>query len=129
MAERRIKGLSGKGAEITVIAPSAAGYIEHAASMELIHLIKRKYTKGDIAALAPFLVIAATDSRRVNHAVMAEANSLDTLASVADCRGECTCIFPAIAENENYIAALVSKNGSHSGVKKTAQKIREFFDS
>ena len=129
VAERRIKGLAGKGAEITVITPEAAGYIEHAASMELIHLIKRKFKKGDVAAFTPFLVIAAADSRQVNHAVMAEAKDLDTLVSVADCRGECTCIFPAIAESGDYIAGLVSKNGSHRGVKKIAQKIRGFFDS
>ncbi|MCL1836029.1 MAG: bifunctional precorrin-2 dehydrogenase/sirohydrochlorin ferrochelatase [Treponema sp.] len=129
VAGRRIKGLVGFGAEITVITPEAAGYIENAAASKAIRLIRRKYKKGDVAALMPFFVIAATGSRQVNHAVMAEAKSLDTPVSVADCREECTCFFPAIAESGDYIAGLVSKNGSHRGAAQTAKKIREFFAS
>ena len=129
VAGRRIQSLAGCGAEITVITPAAGDTIEHAASIGMIQLIKRTYTKGDISGLMPFLVIAAAGDRQINRDVMLESRKLNIPVSVADCRRECTCCFPAIAENDNYIAALVSKNGDHSGVKETAKKIREFLDS
>jgi len=120
IAEQRIKILIGFGAEITVISPKATEYIENAASS----LIKRKYKKGDISSLTPFLVIAATDERQANHKAMAEAKKLNINISVADCKEECSCYFPAIADSDDYIAGLVSKNGNHKGVKKMIKKIR-----
>lgn len=120
VAERRAKILSAHGAEVTVISPEIIEPIEHLAS----HCYKRKYQIGDIADLMPFLVIAASNDRQTNHDAMAEAKNLNTHVSVADCREECTCYFPAIAESENYIAGLISKKGNHTGVKQTAEKIR-----
>jgi len=127
IAEQRIKILIGFGAEITVISPKATEYIESAASMNSLRLIKRKYKKGDISSLTPFLVIAATDERQANHKAMAEAKKLDINISVADCKEECSCYFPAIADSDDYIAGLVSKNGNHKGVKKMIKKIRNVF--
>lgn len=128
VAERRVKILTAFGAEITVISPNATEYIEHAASSNTIRLLKREYKKGDIAVIMPFIVIAAANQRQVNHAVMTEAKNLNIPISAADCRDECTFYFPAIAENDDYIAGIVSKNGSHAGVKRTAVKIREALD-
>jgi siroheme synthase-like protein len=127
VAERRMKVLLDFGADITVISPEACAYIENAASQGTIRLLKRPYQKGDVTALTPFLVVAATDKREVNRDIMTEAKNLNILVSVADCREECTCYFPAIADNGAYIAGLVSKDGNHAGVKKMAEKIRATF--
>ncbi|MDR2592264.1 MAG: bifunctional precorrin-2 dehydrogenase/sirohydrochlorin ferrochelatase [Chitinispirillales bacterium] len=125
VAERRVRILVSFGAEIAVVSPEVTEYIERAASSNMIRLLKRKYQKGDIAAVNPFLVIAATDDRQVNHDVMTEAENQNIYVSVADCRDECTFYFPAIAENDGYIAGLVSKDGgNHDGVKRTAERIR-----
>jgi len=129
IAERRVKALTDFGADITVISPEATEYIERAASSNTLRLLKRKYNNGDITAIMPFLVIAATDAREVNRAIMTEAKTLNIHVSVADCRDECTFYFPALAESEDYIAGLVSKDGNHSGVKRMAEKIREVINS
>ena len=123
VAERRVNILSSYGADITVISPVVSENIERLASC----CLKKKYQTGDIAALKPFLVLTATDDRQANHEAMLEAGSLDIHISVADCREECTFYFPAIMENERFIAGLVSKNGDHSGVKQTAEKIRRLL--
>jgi precorrin-2 dehydrogenase/sirohydrochlorin ferrochelatase/precorrin-6A/cobalt-precorrin-6A reductase len=128
VAERRIKILIGFGPEIIVISPTVTEYIDHVASLETIRLLKQNYKEGDITDLMPFLVIAATDNRQVNHEVMTEAKGLNVQVSVADCREECSCYFPAIAENDTYIAGLVSKDGNHIGLKHMAEKTRELFD-
>jgi len=129
VAERRVKVLTSLGADVTVISPEATEYIEHASSSNTLRLLKRKYKEGDVAAMMPFLVVAATDERQVNRHIMAEAKSLNILVSVADCHEECTFYFPAIAENEDYVAGIVSKDGNHSGVKQTAEKIRKILNS
>jgi siroheme synthase-like protein len=129
VAERRVKILASFGADITVISPKITEYIERASSSNIIRLLKREYKEGDIAAAMPFLVIAATNGRQVNSDIMAEAKSRGIHVSVADCREECTFYFPAIAENEDYVAGLVSKNGEHAGVRRTAEKIREVLGS
>jgi len=129
VAERRVKVLVSFNADITVISPDITEYIERVSSSNLIHLLRRRYENGDIAAINPFLVIAATNERQVNHAIMTEAKNQNILVSVTDSRDECTFYFPAIAENDDYIAGLVSKKGdNHSGVKRTAEKIREIID-
>ena len=123
-AEGRVKKLLPFGADITVISPIATEQIKSAALRNILRLIERKYKNGDITCMKPFFVIAATDDRQANNAAMAEAAGLDIPISVADCREECTFYFPAIAESESYITGLVSKNGDHAGVKRTAERIR-----
>jgi siroheme synthase-like protein len=129
VAGRRTKVLLAAGADITVIAPEAGEYIENAASTGAIRLLRREYQEGDVTALTPFLVIAATDRRAVNRAIAMEAISLDIHVSVADCRDECTCYFPAIADNDACIAGLVSKDGDHARVKQMAEKVRLTLNS
>lgn len=108
VAQRRIKILQSFGADVIVISSK----------------VNKCYQPGDIAEINPFMVITATNDRQVNHNAMKEAVSLNIPISVADCREECTCYFPAIAESDSYIAGLISKNGNHSGVKYLAEKIR-----
>jgi siroheme synthase-like protein len=129
VAERRVKILADFGADITVISPEVTENIERASSLSNICLLKREYKMGDVAAASPFLVVAATDERQVNNNIMTEAKNLNIHVSVADCSDECTFCFPAIAESENYVAGLVSKDGNHAGVKHTAEKIREVFNA
>jgi len=128
VAERRIKTLVSFGSDVTVVSPDATEYIEQASSSNIIHLLRRKYQKDDIIAVNPVLVIAATNDRNINHIVMTEAENQNIFVSVADSRDECTFYFPAIAENDDYIAGLVSKDGNHTGVKRTVEKIREVID-
>ena len=129
VAERRIKVLEPFGADITVISPSSSDYITHSSSRGFVHLLCRKYRAGDIASLMPFLVIAASDERQANHEAMVEATRLNILISVADCHRECTCYFPAIAESDEFIVGIVSKNGNHAGVKKMAVNMRNVINA
>ena len=124
VAERRVRVFASLGADITVISPETTEYIEQASSSNKLRLLKRKYKEGDIASVIPFLVVAATDERQANHNIMTEAKNLNIHVSVADCHEECTFYFPAIAENRDYVAGLVSKNGNHLGVKQMAEKMR-----
>lgn len=128
IAERRLKVLASFGADITVISPQATADIAEAAQTGNLQWLKREFQNDDIASLAPLFVVAATDSRQVNQAVKLAAEKHNLPASIADNRAECTCYFPAIAEGENYLAGLVSKNGDHKGVKYLAEQIRSLLN-
>jgi precorrin-2 dehydrogenase/sirohydrochlorin ferrochelatase/precorrin-6A/cobalt-precorrin-6A reductase len=127
VAERRIKMLLDYGANITVISPDISEELRQIAQNGEIRHIERKYTSEDISGA--FLVIAATNDRAVNHKAMEDSKTSSALAIVADSREECSCYFPAIAENGEYIAGIVSKNGNHAGVKNLAQKLREYLNN
>ena len=130
IAERRVLVLSSFGAAITLISSSLSEALQSMAKQGLITWIARKYQEGEITNTLnqPFLVVAATSQRAVNQQVGAEARSLGVLVSVADSRDECTFYFPAIAENQSYIAGLVSTDGNHRAVKQTIQQIREVMN-
>ncbi|MDR0459273.1 MAG: precorrin-6A reductase [Coriobacteriales bacterium] len=131
IAERRVKVLSSFGAAITLVSPSLSEALQSMAKQGQITWITREYQEGDITNTPnhrPFLVVAATSQRAVNQQVGVEARALDILVSVADSRDECTFYFPAIAENQSYIAGLVSTDGNHRAVKQTIQQIREVMN-
>ena len=125
IAERRIKILLDYNADITLVAPDITDDLRKIAERGEIKYISRKYINTDISGA--FLIIAATDSRDVNHAVMQDAKAAGVLVIVADSRAECDCYFPAIAENGEYRAGIVSKNGNHTGLKELAQELRRFL--
>jgi len=129
IAERRIRTLSRFSAHITVIAPVASSYIEHAASDGNMTLLRREYEPGDITELAPALVIAATNFRKVNRQAGAEARQLGIPVSVADAREECTFYFPALALSDTMIVGMVSTDGDHKAVAKTAEQIRKVIST
>ena len=126
IAERRIKTLLNYNADITVISPDITDDLRQIVQRGEIKYINRKYMSTDISDT--FLVIAATDDREVNQAIMKDAKSAGILVIVSDKREECDCWFPAIAENGEYIAGIVSKNGNHTGLKELAQELRRFLN-
>ena len=128
IAERRVKTLVSFGADVLVISPSVTEYIRSAAARGELELVGREYEEGDISRAGPFAVFAATDDRKTNNAIAEEAAGLGIPVSSADRRGECTCYFPAIAENKDYTVGLVSNNGDHAGVKSLAERIRGLLD-
>jgi len=126
IAERRIKILLNYNADITLVAPDITNELRQIVERGEIKYISRKYINTDI--LGAFLVIAVTDNRDVNHAVMQDAKAAGILVIVADNKAECDCYFPAIAENGEYRAGIVSKNGNHAGLKELAQELRRFLN-
>ena len=127
--ERRVKTALGFGAKITIISPQITEQLAELAATKAIEHHAATYATGDIARHAPFMVVAATDSREVNAQVRDEAAQLGVFASIADARDECSFYFPAIAESATLVAGLVSKDGDHRAVSRMASKIREVLET
>lgn len=125
VAERRIKALLTAGADITLVSESVKYELNNLIQSGAIKYADRRYKSGD--AEGAFLVIAATDDREVNRLVLKDATEAGALVIISDNRDECGCYFPAIAENREFLAGIVSKTGNHSRLKEKAQELRDFL--
>ena len=120
IAARRIATLRLFGCEIEVVAP------ELKCSADGLIWRRREYQNGDLEGA--YLVIAATDSRSVNHQVGMDAGELGIPVSVADCESECTFYFPAVCTGDNLIAGVVSGGKDHHRTARAARAIRRALE-
>ena len=123
IALRRIKALLPFGGEIVVTAPECCPELEALGAAGEIALLRRPYCPGDTAGAG--LVLAATDSREVNHRIGIEASAAGIPVSVADCQAECTFLFPGLAVEGELVAGVTSGGTDHSLVRKAAEEIRQ----
>ena len=86
----------------------------------------RAYCEGDLAGA--FLVVAATNDRRVNHAVYVEAKRRGILVNVCDCQSECDFFFPAICRAETLVAGVVGDGSDHRKTARAAKAIRKTLE-
>lgn len=125
IASRRIKVLLEYGARIRVIAPQICAEIR--ALPGSLEIIEREYEGGDVSG--SFMVIAATDSREVNHKAGADAKAEGINVSVADSREECSFYFPAVIRKGSISIGLVSDGSDHAAAARTAGELREYLQA
>lgn len=117
VAARKVKSLLEQGAEVTVISPVLDE--ELFALKEQFVWRSSSYTEGMLKG--SFLVIAATDSREVNHAVYEWCEEHQVLVNVVDSLEESSFTVNAMVKRGDLMLA-VSTNGISPAVSK---KIRE----
>lgn len=117
IAARRVEILRRFGAEVRIVAP------ENRAGLDGVAL--REFDPSDLEGAA--LAVAAADDRTVNRAVGEACRARGLPVSVADCAAESTFFFPAVCEGGGLTAGLVSTDGDHKSVRRTAAKIRELL--
>ena len=72
------------------------------------------------------MVIAATDKKDVNEAVVKDARKLKIFVNTVDCKENCDFL-STIFSDENIIGGIISNNGeNHRQVKEKASKIKSF---
>ena len=108
IAERRIEGLLESGAEVVVIGSQATQAVRQKALAGVVSLIKREYRPGDLNGA--FLAIAATNDRKVNKLIAAEAAAAGTLLNVVDDPELCVFITPSLLKRGDLTVAI-STNG------------------
>lgn len=86
---------------------------------------KRPFEDSDIDGC--FLVLACTDNAEVNAHITALCKQKNIFVSRADSAEDSTFFFPALCENEDICAGLVSNGDKHGLVKETAERIRKIL--
>jgi uroporphyrin-III C-methyltransferase/precorrin-2 dehydrogenase/sirohydrochlorin ferrochelatase len=119
VAEQKVVGLLEAGARVTVVSPDLTWKLEDLAATGAIELRRRGYRRGDLAGA--FLAIAATDDRRVNADVWAEAEQGGILLNAVDDLPHCSFIAPAV-HRAGDIAVAVSTGGKSPAL---AVRLRE----
>jgi precorrin-2 dehydrogenase / sirohydrochlorin ferrochelatase len=93
VAARKVESLVKAGAHVKVIAPEVVSEIAQTAEVEID---LREYEEDDLEGA--FLVIAATDSEKINRAVSEEAHSRRIFCNVVDRPELCSFIVPSIVD-------------------------------
>lgn len=120
IACRRAQVLRAFGAEVEMIAPARRGEAPGC------RWVERSYRTGDLAGAV--LAVAATDDRAINRQVGEDARALGIPVSVADCREECTFLFPAVCLGRGLTAGVVSTDNDHKRTARAAAAIRETLE-
>ncbi|MEG1060390.1 MAG: NAD(P)-dependent oxidoreductase [Oscillospiraceae bacterium] len=127
IAQRRISTLRKFDFNIVVVAPDASDEIKKLAKKGTLTLYEREFHPDDLSS--SFMVIAATNSRELNHEIGVRAKELGKLVSVADCADECGFFFPAIIDRGKTTVALSGDGKDHHSVSAAAKQLREFYDN
>ena len=125
VALRRVQTLSAYRCAIRVTAPEACPEIRALHARGRIVYARKAYEPSDLDGA--FLVIAATDSRELNHRISLDAGKDGRYCSVADCREECTFFFPATVRYSGGVIGICGTGEDHAGTKRMADDIREFI--
>jgi precorrin-2 dehydrogenase / sirohydrochlorin ferrochelatase len=119
VAERKILSLLKAKADITVISPDITARIAREKQKGTIKHINRRYRNGDITSV--FLVIAATDSPRLNKLVSDEASCL---VNAVDMPSLCNFIVPSVLQR-GPLTIAVSTGGVSPALSRSIRKEME----
>ncbi|MEL4106888.1 glutamyl-tRNA reductase [Oscillospiraceae bacterium WX1] len=125
VACRRIKSLLSYPCRITVIAPDVHEDIKVLHQRNEMTLYQKTYEPRDLENA--FLVIAATDSRSLNHQIALDAEKAGQHCSIADCKEECSFFFPATVHYNGGVIGICGTGDNHTRTKNITDDIREFI--
>ena len=106
VALRKVEGLLGCGADVTVVAPTVVDAIDALP----VRVERRPYQRGEAAGY--WLVIAATGEPLVNQAVFDDACAARVWVNAADDPARCTFTLPAVARRGPLLLTISTGGGS-----------------
>ena len=112
VAERKVRGLLAAGGDVLVVASEASPALDRLRASGAIRVERRPYRAGDLDGA--FFVVAATDSRAVNEAVVRDARGGGALVNVVDDPAACDVTVPAVVRRGDVTLA-VSTGGRSPG--------------
>ncbi|RUM87535.1 MAG: bifunctional precorrin-2 dehydrogenase/sirohydrochlorin ferrochelatase [Thermodesulfatator sp.] len=119
VAERKIKNLLDAGARVTVISPETTSNLSDMIRQGLVNHRCRNYVPGDLDGA--WLVIAATDDKKVQDAVFQESQERQIFCNVVDEPRVCSFIVPSTVRR-NELCFAVSTGGKSPALAKALRK-------
>jgi precorrin-2 dehydrogenase/sirohydrochlorin ferrochelatase len=110
VAERKVRGLVERGAEVTVISASASEEIATLAASGAIRWNRRPWRSGDLAGFE--MVFCALNDPEAARMAAAEARKLGIPINVADQPELCTFIAPAVVRRGDLQIAISTSGAS-----------------
>jgi uroporphyrin-III C-methyltransferase/precorrin-2 dehydrogenase/sirohydrochlorin ferrochelatase len=125
VALRKIEGLLESGSRVTAVSPSPVPAVEALAARGQLTLERRGYRDGEAAGYR--LVFAATDDRRTNRQVAADAEAAGVWVNVADDPELCTFHMPARVIRGPLQIAVASEGSAPFAVRRLRQLLERRF--
>lgn len=122
VAARKLKKLSGFGADITLVAPEICEEVH----TEGAELIRRGFRDTDLDGA--FLVIAATNDRQLNHRIYTLCTERGILVNTVDDIENCGFIFPALVHREDITVGISTGGKCPAMAKYLRRTIEEQVD-
>ena len=119
VAQRKIENLLAAGADITIISPEITSCLSELKDKDLIRHIARNFESGDLDDA--WLVIAATDNRKVQDQVYQEAERKRIFCNVVDEPRVCSFIVPSTVRRQELCIAI-STGGKSPALAKALRK-------
>jgi precorrin-2 dehydrogenase/sirohydrochlorin ferrochelatase len=122
VAERKILSLLKAGADVKVISPYLTKRLEREKGKGRIQHACRHYKKGDLRSA--FLVIAATNSPRINEQVSHDAPYLVNVVDVPDL---CNFIVPSLVKRGPLTVAISTSGVSPAFSRSVRKELEKFY--
>ena len=131
IALRRVQTLLQFRARIKVIAKEIPKEQKEAfhllVSEGKIVLEEKAFEESDLTE-ALFLVLAATNVKKLNHEICMLCRKRKILANTATDRTDCDFYFPAVAVQEELVVGITGDGSDHRKVAETAARIRRVLE-
>lgn len=92
-----------------------------------IVLEEKAFEESDLTE-ALFLVLAATNVKKLNHEICMLCRKRKILANTATDRTDCDFYFPAVAVQEELVVGITGDGSDHRKVAETAARIRKVLE-
>lgn len=125
VAERRIASLLEAKAQVKVVSPSLTEPISRWADEGRIEAVRRRYLPRDQAGM--YMVVAATDSAEVNHAVQELAKEHNRLVNMAERPELGDFIVPSVVRRGKLVIAVSTLGASPSVAASIRRQIETSF--
>jgi precorrin-2 dehydrogenase/sirohydrochlorin ferrochelatase len=127
VAEQKLEGVLRSATDVTVIAPELRPRILEWREQGLLKHIPQQFRVG--MAQGYFLVIAATNSAEMNHAVYADAKSSGALCNAVDDTPYCDFYAPAVVSRGEFQIAISSGGNSPALAQRIRKKLEAEYGS
>jgi siroheme synthase-like protein len=122
VAEEKIAGLLAHGPKITVVSPRAVSGIQQQARNGILTWKKRRFSPKDVDGA--FLVVAATNSSRINSTIFRACRENGVLCNAVDDPENCDFFYPAIVRRGSLQIAI----STHGLSPALASRLRRELD-
>lgn len=125
VAQRKVKTLLKSRADVCVVGLKVTPHLRTLAGKRRIKLKIRQVNLPDINSA--FLVISATDNRRINHLISRFCHKNNILVNIVDSPRECNFILPSVVRRGNLSIAISTSGISPALSKKIRQDLEKRF--
>lgn len=125
VAEGKIAGLIAHGPKITVVSPRAVSGIQQQARKGILTWKKRRFSPMDVDGA--FLVVAATNSSRINSAIFRACRENGVLCNAVDDPENCDFFYPAIVRRGALQIAISTHGLSPALASRLRRELEQQF--